>query len=89
VKSFRWDFAGLAIFLVPASVFSCVVFIKQIRRSLRTGYWRGRGGVAYRATSPKSFWFGIVCLSLGAAVTALGGFIFLVLPFLGLSTGVR
>ena len=69
------------VFLVAfacGAIFGCRIFIRQIRQSFQQGYWRGRTGVAYRAASPKTFWFGICGLSFFATALALGACFLLV-----------
>jgi hypothetical protein len=62
---------AVAIPFACATVFVCRVIIGQIRQSFGQGYWRGRTGVAYLATSPKTFWFGMCVLSIFAAGIAI------------------
>ncbi|MGC1467590.1 MAG: hypothetical protein WA792_17875 [Pseudolabrys sp.] len=62
---------AFAILFACGAVFGCRVIIGQIRQSFQQGYWKGRTGVAYRASSPKSFWFGMCALSVLAFAIAV------------------
>jgi len=73
---------AFGIVFVCGAIFACHAVIGQIRQSFRQGYWRGRTGVAYRATSPKTFWFGMCSLAFLAAFMATGACFFLVAPLL-------
>lgn len=55
---------AFAILFACGALFACRAISGQIRQSFRLGYWRGRTGVAYRAASPKTFWFGMCALSI-------------------------
>jgi hypothetical protein len=60
-----------AILFACGAAFTCRVIVGQIQQSFRQGYWRGRTGMAYRAASPKTFWFGMCGLSVLAASIAI------------------
>jgi hypothetical protein len=73
---------AFGIFFVCGAVFACHAIIGQIRQSFHQGYCRGRTGVAYRATSPKTFWFGMCGLAFLAAFIAAGACFLLIAPLL-------
>jgi hypothetical protein len=69
---------AFVILFASGAVFAWHVIIGQIQQSLQQGYWRGRTGVAYRATSQKTFWFGMCVLSIFAAGIAIARGILLI-----------
>jgi hypothetical protein len=78
MRTFNLGFASL--FAVGAA-YACYIIVTQIVRTLKTGEWRARGGIAYRSTSPKSFWFGVCLLSVFAAWIAVMATFLLIASF--------
>ena len=68
---------GNALVFAVGAVFSCAVIIKQIRQSVLLGALARSDWMAYRALSPKTFWFGMCLLSvLAIAIASAACFLF-------------
>jgi hypothetical protein len=73
---------GFAILFAAGAAYACRAIVAQIARTLATGEWHGRTGVAYRSATPKSFWFGVCALSVLATLITLAAAFLLIASFL-------